>query len=134
MYILMKNHASVYVYSHQTPCFRTLPKALMLQDVFGGGGGKIHTPFAKPRHTLLRCVIIIVRSTIIISHTHAHKVLWLGKEQCAVTWEPAENIPSVIVDEFERGTVIQVKDEITPGIGQDMHTISAEPSQKLSLI
>ena len=61
--------------------------------------------------------------------------MWLGKEQCAVTWEPAENIPREIIDEFERGISTLVSEQITSsGLGQDMHTLMVEQSHSTSSV
>lgn len=57
-------------------------------------------------------------------------MLWLGKEKCAVTWEPAGNVPDAIIEDFERGTVVEITDQvITTGIGQEMHTLTAIPNR-----
>lgn len=48
---------------------------------------------------------------------------------CAVTWEPAGNVPDAIIEEFERGTVMEVTDQVTvTGIGQEVHTLTAIPN------
>lgn len=61
------------------------------------------------------------------------QVLWLGKEQCAVTWEPAANVPSAVVDEFEKGILITVSDDVSStGIGQETHTLAAMPSVNMA--
>lgn len=60
----------------------------------------------------------------------AIKVLWLGKERCAVTWEKAENVPKAVIEEFENGTKAVVADHITPsGTGQTVHTLTVLPNQ-----
>ena len=38
------------------------------------------------------------------------KVLWLGLEECSVTWEKASDIPSEVVLEFESGSKAVVTD------------------------
>ena len=44
---------------------------------------------------------------------------------CDVTWEPAQNVPSNIIEEFEKGTKARVKDSVTCcGVGQTTHTFS----------
>ena len=50
----------------------------------------------------------------------------MGKEQCDVTWEPAENVPAVVVAEFESGAQTVSKDSIVAGVGQRMHTLTVE--------
>lgn len=45
----------------------------------------------------------------------------------AVTWEPAENVPTAVINEFEQGTVVVVQDQITKSglaIGQTTHTLT----------
>lgn len=43
----------------------------------------------------------------------------------AVTWEPAENVPTAVINEFEQGTVVVVQDQITKsGLGQTTHTLT----------
>lgn len=55
-------------------------------------------------------------------------MLWLGKEKCAVTWEPAGNVPDAIIEEFERGTMVEITDQVTAsGLGQEMHTLTVTP-------
>ena len=40
------------------------------------------------------------------------------------TWEPAENVPIAIINEFEQGIVVIVQDETTKsGLGQTTHTL-----------
>jgi hypothetical protein len=52
-------------------------------------------------------------------------VLWLGKERCEVTWEPAENVPANIIAEFEGGTKSLVKESIVvSGAGQTSCTLT----------
>ena len=35
------------------------------------------------------------------------QALWLGKGKCDVTWEPAENVPTLVIKEFEQGSVFR---------------------------
>ena len=45
-----------------------------------------------------------------------------------MTWEQVENLPTAVIEEFERGTVAVVTDHFTPsGPGQEMHTLEAVP-------
>ena len=61
------------------------------------------------------------------------QVLWLGKEKCAVTWELAANVPRAIVEEFEKGILITVSDDVmSTGIGQETHTLAAMPSLNMA--
>ena len=48
----------------------------------------------------------------------------MGKEKCAVTWEPAENVPAAVIQEFEQGDVAVALDSATEvGICQTVHTL-----------
>ena len=48
----------------------------------------------------------------------------MGKEQCAVTWEPAENVPAAVIQEFKQGNVSVALDSATEaGICQTVHTL-----------
>ena len=59
--------------------------------------------------------------------------MWLGKERCAVTWEPAEDVPNAVIEEFERGTKAVVTDHTAPsGTGQTLHTLTVSPNQSCS--
>lgn len=59
---------------------------------------------------------------------HLFKVLWLGRETCDTTWEPAESIPLPLIQEFEKGIQGVVVDEVSPtGLGQSVHTLRVEP-------
>ena len=61
------------------------------------------------------------------------KVLWLGKENCDVTWEPAENVPMRVISEFEKGAHPTVKESITvSGMGQRMHTLTIDECHSAS--
>lgn len=47
-----------------------------------------------------------------------------------MTWEPAEYIPNIVIEEFERGTVGIVSDYATPtGIRQTVYTLTVASSQ-----
>ena len=53
------------------------------------------------------------------------QVLWLGKEECKVTWEPEENIPPSVIDEFKQGLLSFATEEVhSSGLGQTMHTLT----------
>ena len=67
------------------------------------------------------------------------QVLWLGKERCDVTWEPAKNVPPLVIQEFEQGSVTVAMDSTSAaGICQTVHTLtfsqtmSTVPSPQLS--
>lgn len=56
--------------------------------------------------------------------THFYKVLWLGRETCDITWEPAENIPLQLIHVFEKGIQSAVVDDVSPtDLGQCSHTL-----------
>lgn len=58
------------------------------------------------------------------------QVLWLGREQCSMTWEPASNVPTEIIREYEKGMISKVTDTVSStGIGQTVHTLSVTASQ-----
>ena len=57
----------------------------------------------------------------------------MGREQCEVTWEQAENVPRAVVEEFERGAVSSVTDEVaSSGMGQKVHILTVSQSGRLS--
>ena len=59
------------------------------------------------------------------------KVLWLGRETCDTTWEPAENIPLPLIHEFEKGIQSSVVEDVSStGLGQSVHTLSVVPKEK----
>ena len=51
------------------------------------------------------------------------QVVWVGKENCSVTWEPEEKIPQKIVEEFEENIKTTVADCVTSRVGQLSHTL-----------
>ena len=60
-------------------------------------------------------------------------MLWLGQEDCRTTWEPAERVPQVVIDEFESGTTVAVTDQTTSGVGHTVHTLTISRSQSHSI-
>lgn len=54
------------------------------------------------------------------------KVLWLGLEECNVTWEKASDLPSEVVLEFESGNKVFVTDNTVGRMGQKMHTLAIQ--------
>ena len=67
-------------------------------------------------------------------YMYTQQVLWLGRERCDVTWEPAESVPVAVVQEFERGVVAAVTDHMSlSGIGQTRHTLTVGPSDSSTL-
>ena len=57
------------------------------------------------------------------------KVLWLGLEECSVTWEKASDIPSEVVLEFESGSKAVVTDNTVCRMGQSVHTLTIQQHQ-----
>lgn len=54
-------------------------------------------------------------------------MVWLGRETCKKTWEPADRVPASIVNEFEGGAVCSTKEFIgSSGVGQKTHTLIVE--------
>ena len=49
-------------------------------------------------------------------------MLWLGLEECKVTWEKKEDVPPRVIEEFERGNNTVVIDSTAAKMGQTMHT------------
>ena len=57
---------------------------------------------------------------------YALQVVWVGKEDCSVTWEPEDKIPLKIIEEFEgknKTIVAIVADCVTSTVGQLSHTL-----------
>ena len=57
-----------------------------------------------------------------------------------MTWEPAENVPALVIKEFEQGSVTVAMDSTSDvGLGQTVHTLtfsqtaSTFPSPQLSV-
>lgn len=51
----------------------------------------------------------------------------MGRETCDVTWEPAENVPVKVIEEFEKGAVHGVKESVAlSGVGQHVHTLTVD--------
>ena len=53
-----------------------------------------------------------------------------------MTWEPAENVPALVIKEFEQGSVTVVMDSTSDvGLGQTVHTLTQQaPSHHLNLV
>ncbi len=56
----------------------------------------------------------------------------MGREDCRTTWEPADRVPQVVIDEFESGTTVVVTDQTTCGMGHTVHTLTISPGQSHS--
>ena len=60
-----------------------------------------------------------------------YKILWLGQETCDTTWEPAENIPLPLIQEFEKGIQSAIVDDVSAtGLGQSVHTLHVGPKER----
>lgn len=58
------------------------------------------------------------------------QVVWLGRETCDVTWEPADKVPASVIDEFEKGATPSMKESIaSAGVGQTIHTLTVEENK-----
>ena len=52
------------------------------------------------------------------------QVLWLGKPEVSVTWEPESSIPPAVIEEFEKGIQAEVTQHVVESYGQ--HTFTLE--------
>jgi len=50
-------------------------------------------------------------------------VLWLGKPDVQVTWEPASSLPAAAIEEFEKESIPQVVQHTSNDYGHDTSTI-----------
>lgn len=57
-------------------------------------------------------------------------MLWLGQEECNVTWEKAEDLPSQVIREFEQGDKAVVSDYTMSKMGQTVHTLAVDQRQR----
>ena len=58
------------------------------------------------------------------------QVLWLGKEDVNVTWEPASSLPQAVVDEFEKGVECAAVQQNNDFYGQNTYTSRLRPSKR----
>lgn len=57
-------------------------------------------------------------------------MLWLGKPDLYTSWEPGSSLPSVAIDEFEKGLVSEGVENKKDQYGHETHTIiTAEKNQ-----
>lgn len=49
--------------------------------------------------------------------------MWLGNEECHVTWEREDTIPKNVLQEFEGGVVVEVQEVSAKKIGQTSCTL-----------
>ena len=89
--------------------------------------------------------VILYTHTYIIQCTHTPiayhyliKVLWLGKEDIKVTWEPASCLPEAVVCAFNNGVEVRAVEQKSQQYGQEACTLIVEsnivetqPSKKL---
>ena len=54
------------------------------------------------------------------------QVLWLGKPDVEVTWEPESSLPQAIVQEFESNITSEVTEKKTSQYGYDCNTLVVE--------
>ena len=59
-------------------------------------------------------------------YSHFAKVLWLGKEDIKVTWEPASSLPETVVSAFNSGEECKAVEQMTQQYGQEACTLSVE--------
>ena len=63
----------------------------------------------------------MVTGTIIFHNSI--QVLWLGKPEMQVTWEPASSLSSTLIEEFERGIGVETCQQSTHQYGYEASTI-----------
>ena len=51
------------------------------------------------------------------------QVLWLGKPDVQVTWEPASSLPPRVIEEFEKGIEVETCQHSTHQYGYEASTI-----------
>ena len=54
------------------------------------------------------------------------QVLWLGKPDVEVTWEPESSLPQAIVQEFENNITNEISEKKTSQYGYDCNTLVVE--------
>jgi len=59
-----------------------------------------------------------------------YKVLWLGMDDCHVTWEQEEHIPKQIVKEFEKSTMVVVNEISRHTMGQTSRILDVTSNDK----
>lgn len=57
-----------------------------------------------------------------LKHTIGLQVLWLGKEDVKVTWEPASSLPQAVVSEFSKGVESTAVEQRSEHYGQETYT------------
>lgn len=58
--------------------------------------------------------------------------MWLGSEECKVTWEKASDLPPEVITEFECGSTAFVMDKAEPRMGESVHTLIVSSTQSQS--
>ena len=53
-------------------------------------------------------------------------MLWLGKPDLQVTWEPASSLPVAVIEEFEKGLIPQAVQSSSNSYGHGTTTIVVE--------
>ena len=77
---------------------------------------------------LRNCVLCLpVSGTVVCIALNINmQVLWLGKEDVNVTWEPASSLPQAVVDEFEKGVECTAVQQNSDFYGQKTCTLHIE--------
>ena len=57
------------------------------------------------------------------------QVIWLGKPNLDVTWEPVSSLPPAVVEEFEHGIQAEVVEHTETSCGQHTTTLGVTRSQ-----
>jgi len=58
------------------------------------------------------------------------QVLWLGKEECDVSWVKEDEIPQSVLEEFESNYLVEIEQLSVEKIGQTSHTLSVQTKKK----
>ena len=56
--------------------------------------------------------------------------MWLGDEDCHVSWEKEELIPKKVLEEYKSDSLVQVQQHSTEGIRQTSHTLCVSVIEK----
>ena len=61
----------------------------------------------------------------------AYQVLWLGNEDCRVSWEKEDAIPKSVLKEFEEDVLVEVQKLSTEKMGQTSHILSVSIDEQV---
>lgn len=56
--------------------------------------------------------------------------MWLGDEDCHVSWKKEELIPKAVIEEYKSDSLVQVQQLSTDSIGQTSHTLCVTTKEK----